>query len=618
VSDLANSQSQNLVSLLKELLDRKSPDGRAEIDGSNILWHSTGPDGLCYVEVLNKAGDIYSDTTCKSYDFHLALGASNSLGELLTQMRSPNQTVHPRNNTLISSLKSNFISIAYRSTHPNLLVDTTVHARSVEHIAFTNDGGWLVCYSDGRVRVSTNGTFPESFHTEMSSEIKTRGFSGLQNSSLQYAWFGADDTMILQFRNGETKMRGFSSHHPLVSKIEEYSGKGLFLTRATSLCRWNSNYYFAEFAPVGPEATREYGFNVRFYHWNILPNGELSDILVQEIVNEDGVPVSSTAIKLGRFPPTGDLKQTAAPPTPKPAARPMEAPPKMLPKRVQEKKEDILTVRVSEVLPRASMQSGRKENNPFAKKAQPPSDTLSVERKSFFTSVFHMAEPYERAGYITGDKAVEILRIYSEGLADDELEEIWNKCDDNEDGQLDLHEFLNVMKLIQKAAAGKKSATPKPNTNPFARKTQPDVEKGYISPPPPPYTPSTSLQNTEPTTSRTITETLICSLCCKNIIDKTFSCSVCENGEFDMCAQCQKSGRRCPGRHTLECVGITTPRELGLELDKIDLNGANPTSNNPNGARSESDRQLKDALLSAIVTEKPNVKWDDIAGKHHQ
>lgn len=501
--------------------------------------------------------------------------------------------------------------------------------------------------------------------------------------------------MILQFRTGKIRMRGFLASHPLVARITEYFNRGLMLTRTTSLCRWDSSYYFAEFAPVSWEAKTEYGFTARLYSWSIHPNGYLSDILIREVIEENGFPVSYTAIEPVDYPPPGQSTQTASQPTLEPVTKPTPAhqesgvramvlwdyeaaedneislkeleyidhisfvdddwwlgendrgesglfpsnyvkleknekttsgaqskgkvneQKKLVPKSVKTKQENPPIVKTAEIVPPTSTQNEPKKNNPFAKKVEPPNDELSAETKSFFTSVFHTSEPHEGADYITGEKAVKILRHYGEGLGDEELGEIWDRCDDNEDGRLDLTEFLNIMKMIQKRAQSKKLAASILKRNSSATQSQTNAEEGS-DPPPPPYTPSTSVQKMEPTSSRTITETLICSLCCKNITDKAFSCSVCESGEFDMCAQCQKSGHRCPGRHTLECVEIITTRELSLGLEKMDLNRANMNSNNPNGTRSEDDRHLRDTLLSAIVTEKPNVKWDDVAGKCHK
>lgn len=74
VFHLTDSYRRNLVSPLKELLDQTSSDGYTEIDGYNILWLSTGPNGLCYVKVLNQPNNIYSDTTCKSLNSITSLG----------------------------------------------------------------------------------------------------------------------------------------------------------------------------------------------------------------------------------------------------------------------------------------------------------------------------------------------------------------------------------------------------------------------------------------------------------------------------------------------------------------------------------------------------------------
>lgn len=106
---------------------------------------------------------------------------------------------------------------------------------------------------------------------------------------------------------------------------------------------------------------------------------------------------------------------------------------------------------------------------------------------------------------------------------------------------------------------------------------------------------------------RKVNNTLICSFCCRNITDLGFSCAICESGQFDMCSPCKQLGRTCPGRHRLERVQIEAEHRPEPKPEP-----SNP-SNVPGG--DSDDQKLKASLLAAIVREKPNVKWDDVAGE---
>lgn len=133
--------------------------------------------------------------------------------------------------------------------------------------------------------------------------------------------------------------------------------------------------------------------------------------------------------------------------------------------------------------------------------------------------------------------------------------------------------------------------------------------------------PQTSIPEADrqPSSTRKTDTDLICSLCCRNIRDYAFSCSACENGEFDICKPCHQLGRACPGRHTLQCVKIEIEYRVEEDIRNMNLNKkSNPTRNDLSdglNGRKEEDKQLKDTLIAAIVSKKPNVKWEDIAGE---
>lgn len=133
-------------------------------------------------------------------------------------------------------------------------------------------------------------------------------------------------------------------------------------------------------------------------------------------------------------------------------------------------------------------------------------------------------------------------------------------------------------------------------------------------------------------------------------------CNTCNNGDFDICERCWKNGIRGQCTHNLYVCKLqaASPETIAAnlaaaKLAALDLAASNiaaaaadgPALNPPSsssawetmftaanggiGARgqpSEADKtsrkytnsSLKDSLLSSIVSEKPNVKWTDVAG----
>src|SRR5436305_10524530 len=115
--------------------------------------------------------------------------------------------------------QSRLTNSVYRTQDPTLLADTKPVAldkwgfrtRIVEHISFSSGGGWVVAYSDGTLRVSSIGTFPDAFHNSLKGLLKTRGCMDPQETAIKYVFFGAGDTFVVQMKNGPVKMFGIPS-----------------------------------------------------------------------------------------------------------------------------------------------------------------------------------------------------------------------------------------------------------------------------------------------------------------------------------------------------------------------------------------------------------------------
>lgn len=229
----------------------------------------------------------------------------------------------------------------------------------------------------------------------------------------------------------------------------------LWLSRNTALCPWDSSYFFAEW-----EAVSLYDKSGPLVHaWNIHPNGCLTGILIREI--SDGVvPVSYKAQAVIDRPPPSQMVS--------PLRQPAEP-------TLKEAKASNQVPTKASVSERGTPQGqgGRKSKNPFLKSPEDPCSNrfLSQEDRALFESVFRDSEPYEGAGYITGETAVYLMRHLGEGLDDEKLGQIWEESDADNNGVLDLEEFLQVIELITKAQANPPRGT-------------------RLESPPPPYAPA--------------------------------------------------------------------------------------------------------------------------------
>jgi hypothetical protein len=145
-----------------------------------------------------------------------------------------------------------------------------------------------------------------------------------------------------------------------------------------------------------------------------------------------------------------------------------------------------------------------------------------------------------------------------------------------------------------------------------------------------------------------------CDGCQTLLLNISFQCRYCNNGTYDLCLECVSAGKICYGKHHLYMMQIdsSTMHQAGtngnigtlLDMSSLNLDSSNnapftqlstsnlnttPSSSNKpikdssssNSSAEEDknsiqsgDKQLKAALKGSIVTEKPNVRWEDVAG----
>jgi hypothetical protein len=118
-----------------------------------------------------------------------------------------------------------------------------------------------VRYTDGTVKISSTGTFPESFHTLAGQYMKTKGLMSkiAQTSTVLNVFFGCDESIIVHTESGYLANGLPTKVTDLISRALK---AGLSLGKNTSLCPWNSNYYYLEFIAPGPRGILGLNFKI--------------------------------------------------------------------------------------------------------------------------------------------------------------------------------------------------------------------------------------------------------------------------------------------------------------------------------------------------------------------
>jgi hypothetical protein len=489
-------------------------------------------------------------------------------------------------------------------TNPVQLDKWGFQKRTVEHISFSSGSGWIVAYNDGTLRVSMTGTFPDSFHSDAAPYLVTKGCMDPQMSAIKYVFFGAGDTFIMQMKDG--RVFGNAIPPALNQAIITQNNRRLMLGKSTALCPWDSRFFFACFEPM-----ERWSVVSRYYAWNIWPNGYLSDIVIREVI-EGTVPASIKAVTPFNEPPPAIGGQDK----PRPATAPKERP-LVVPK-----------AKPSKAIP--SVSDGVKKN-PFRKPAgkmkgvPDPSAYFSKEQIEIFKNGFYEMQTSPESGKVDAESAAQFLTGCAENIGDvavSRLERIWEKVDRDNSGDLDLEEFMHAMVLLGRL----KNGLDLEDDSTALQVTNTEEEHGDVPvDPPPAYSTSAALADTNSPAvidTREVNNVLLCDIYCATITDLAYSCTICD--DWDMCQRCRDSGRDCPGFHVQWILTkIRLEQNLENQLNSMSLSDKKPGQKNPKSSggnngdssnRETDDAQLKDSLMSRIITEKPNVKWDDVAG----
>lgn len=395
--------------------------------------------------------------------------------------------------------------------------------------------------------------------------------------------------------------------------------QGRILGKGTSLCQWNSRFYFAEFVPA--TGWQSYGAT---YAWNIWPNTVLTDVLIRE-VTDGTIPVSLTAA-------VSDF--VFQPPPSRPGV-------------------PIPTLKTSSL----AMPWLSAYEPPFRKQVE---ELICGDSFAQWKIIFENGEPYEGAEYFTREYAMAGVRgaaneiitsLANQGvevkITENDLNVAWDFTDDNHDGKMNfeefVHLFISVVYCAYRASLGDGNA---PNVTAASNASNAGNYQNQAVPetpasPPPVYTASTPshfkpispinitpshgiINNGTPNqsivTGQKVDTPLICDYCYGTITNVAYRCPICENDDFAMCQPCYSYRQACPGEHTLSTTQIVA--SLETQMNKMNLGGNVPSKSEPSisssegvsATRKQEEEQLKDSLMASIVSEKPNVKWEDVAG----
>ncbi|KAF7561203.1 hypothetical protein G7046_g2955 [Stylonectria norvegica] len=487
------------------------------------------------------------------------------------------------------------------------------YGTSVDHISFSPLGGWFIRYADGTVQLS--GRFPDAFYAIASNYLDLSALASRQLSSLETVFFGAEQSILVK-AGSALHWDGIA---PALADVLTTFTSGQFVSsnyrlgNRTVLCPWSTEHYFLEAIPFLQDVS-EYPFN--------LPD-PLSQELLVHITSNVRPPQHLIPLDNHNHPPGGSLAQPSAPNQSSIAAR---------------EPSDVI-----------GLQTGDRSVVP------------ELARKRFEKQF----DAHSRGGqHIDDDQAVAIF--LESGLSQETLVKVWDLVDVDRNGKLSKDEFVQAMWHID-AQRGSSTLF---NT---ARLTDGGIfcdgcacgvnigeevffcsicnggdfdmcqacysEKGRRCKHSTMSKAPIKLRQ-EPPSRYTLGNSVSCDGCGTEVRsgNLVYWCQICSGGDYDICEACWKVRRTCG--HTLalrklEAAGnVSDPASLPQTTlpngysqpasipawDLFNTPGVNQasTQGNPSDmdklSKQFNDTKLKDSLLSSILSEKPNIKWDDVAG----
>ncbi|GAB1318475.1 EF-hand domain-containing protein [Madurella fahalii] len=438
--------------------------------GTRIQWLSTSPDGSYCLQERN--GTIRTNRT-----------------DLIEAIRSVTQGASPRWN-----------------------------AYSVDHVSFSPYGAWFMRlqpnYGSGVVQLSSKGRFPDTFIV-LASRYLDFSNHGLQPSSIQYAFFGAQDGVLIKLENGTTQWdRVGPKVADCLRNLGASSGGGgyyrSFLTsfsvgKNTALCPYNPDNFFVHAVPLMRGTAHD------FYRYSVGCDGVTADFL-------------DAIIKGGR---------------PHPRTIPEPVPRDLVPDRTAEVKVHVEEKEGDDVW--------------WAKEGKrgPDNDEIPQASRDIFERLFYTLVKETGNWYATGEQAAAVMR--KAGLNDQLLSEIWERADVDKNGKLDRDEFIHAMWLVTQEL----SSLQDDGVVPRETLTDPGHANNALA----------AASNFTP-------------------LRRTDSMPASEPYHQ-------------PYHQPPESKNQTAKQDTS-DLDRVD--------------KQFGDMKLRESLMASIISEKPNIKWDDVAG----
>lgn len=474
-----------------------------------------------------------------------------------------------------------------------------VYGTTVSHVCFSPLGGWFIKYGDGTAQLS--GRFPDAFYAIANSYMDLSGPAAKtrQPSKIDSIFFGSGKSVVVKAGtvlhwDGITQALA-DSFNSLVPK--DILSLGFTAGPNTVLCPWSNDYYFIEAIPILSGAT-QYAYE--------LPTAEVTTELLQQLTSNVRPPEHMIpAVSRAKTP----LKPHSQPPTPSvpPASDvPTSLHPPPIPANMRARYEKQFDV-----------QSGNRDHLPGAEAARILLDT-GLDRKV--------------------------------------LSDIWELIDEDRNGKLDREEFVQAMWQVDTRRTGK-DATIRwavgaltcdgcsaglnigENTYFCSVCNDGDFDLCFSCYVEPPFTKrckhALSPVSIQLPTNVSVREVpggyAVCDGCQAQLTDGTvvYCCNTCNGGDYDICEACWKWRRTCGHPLSLNILKeASNPAESTSPVARETPQPAStrPTWDAPSNTTGQqpsdidklskqfNDSSLKDSLLGSIVSTKPNVKWEDVAG----
>ncbi|KAL1902359.1 hypothetical protein Sste5346_001337 [Sporothrix stenoceras] len=613
----------------------------------------------------------------------------------------------------ILSNRSDFLQSIYtaRQTQPYANVD---------HVSFSPYGAYVVTFDTGEVVLSpeTSGRFPDAFVGLASDFVHFAGpkRNTLQPTQLEYVFWGPSDSVLIKARGGALRWQGLPNS--LVTELRALTvgvdmlSAGFQLGKRTTLCPWDGNLYFLEFASFLGNTAKAYPYSLRqhglsgeamqYVVVNQRPPEHLMSVAAPPATQlppppptppasappgaplgaPPGAPPGRTPGALSPGAPPGAAPglpprpamvqdQTRSPPTPAPTpyipgvsppprsnATPtpyiptaetprVETPVSPLPSFLRPEEQDQ---HLPSILRPEEEQEEEKKEPPksedeeridaFVNTLAMPADIRSVAEQLWEICTMGVIEEPK---YVTAAHALQLFT--ASNLSSEDIDMIWEKSDLDHNGLLDREEFLQAIYLVAiqqylrgindqyglkarleaaefvAAVGGKKEDSASndseetsrdmpreaPGAQPSLRGAVKDIFKLFVD------------------TGSQIGSVYTQSIQAAQAQQKALEEQQLAIAQAEYAAQSEAAQQSAQQRlqDALEAMQINSQAAMSASMNAARMNQFG-TMNYGSGGGGDDDankesksgmaKQLRESLMSSIVTESPNVKWEDVAG----